>query len=765
MAAGAHSIEPWRDEHAPEEQDVTQKVADDPGYYDFADRAPEPEPSPLERRLPAALFLAAAFLWIGLVAWGVAEAASVASLSPLRLISWIGLASGPLGLLALGWLIVTRNGRGELSRYARVARAMRADSQNLAQALVILSRRIEQSRAALENESSRFLALGDETVARFARIGEDLRGETAAFVRHAELLEGTTAAARADLGILLTDLPEVDARTRSMADLLKASGAGAEARAQALEAQLAALVTAAQAAEDRTTDAAERLGTHLARIEGGGAAAGRRLEDASADMARTVDNALLGATQAVEETRRGIAAQSAALSAMVEQSRAALDRAGADSAEALSRRLDEIGTRIDGFAASLAAQDAASRALLAALDQALSRVEQRFESLGDSGTERTADLAEAIVALTDHAENIGRALDGSASTAETLLDRVATLRATIDAGARDLENSIPASLSRLRLQAERSLEAIAAAAPQAESLATLAAAATDRLGEADALIQRQTQAVDALGAGVEARLSTLREQTEALHALLDETGAATQALVDGAGGQLVDALLRVRDAAGKASDHAREALATAIPGAARMLGDAAGQAMEQALADRARQQMGAIAATAERAVDAANKASERLMRQMLTIVDTSAAVEQRIAEHRDEAERADQQNFSRTVALLIESLNSTAIDVAKILSNEVTDSAWAAYLRGDRGVFTRRAVRLLDSGEAREIARHYGEDAEFREQVNRYVHDFEAMLRRILSTRDGSPLAVTMLSSDMGKLYVALAQAIERLRV
>jgi len=73
-------------------------------------------------------------------------------------------------------------------------------------------------------------------------------------------------------------------------------------------------------------------------------------------------------------------------------------------------------------------------------------------------------------------------------------------------------------------------------------------------------------------------------------------------------------------------------------------------------------------------------------------------------------------------------------------------------------------VRLLDSTESREIARHYEDEAEFREQVNRYIHDFEAMLRRVLADRDGSPLGVTILSSDMGKLYVALAQAIERLR-
>ena len=48
--------------------------------------------------------------------------------------------------------------------------------------------------------------------------------------------------------------------------------------------------------------------------------------------------------------------------------------------------------------------------------------------------------------------------------------------------------------------------------------------------------------------------------------------------------------------------------------------------------------------------------------------------------------------------------------------------------------------------------------------MNRYVHDFEAMLRRVLSERDGATLGVTLLSSDMGKLYVALSQAIDRSR-
>ena len=165
------------------------------------------------------------------------------------------------------------------------------------------------------------------------------------------------------------------------------------------------------------------------------------------------------------------------------------------------------------------------------------------------------------------------------------------------------------------------------------------------------------------------------------------------------------------------------------------------------------------------ALATAKAASERLTRQLLTIGETAAAIEERIAEDRAEREEREARELSRRVALIIDALNSTAIDVSKILSNEVSDAAWAAYLKGDRGAFTRRAVRLLESGEAREILRHYEEEPEFRDQVNRYIADFETMLRaRARRAPAAIALGITLLSSDMGKLYVALAQAIERLQ-
>src|SRR6185436_15129316 len=211
----------------------------------------------------------------------------------------------------------------------------------------------------------------------------------------------------------------------------------------------------------------------------------------------------------------------------------------------------------------------------------------------------------------------------------------------------------------------------------------------------------------------ERRVAAMQRQTGDLEAALARAAQAAQQISDGAGPQLIEALLRVRETANQAAERAREALTTIIPASAEALGEASSAALHAALAGSVEERMAEIDAASVRAVAAVDAASDRLMRQLLTISDTTSAIEARIAAAQAESEERERNSFSRRVALLIESLNSTAIDVAKILSNEVTDSAWAAYLKGDRGIFTRRAVRLLDTGEAREIVRHYEDDMEF----------------------------------------------------
>ena len=220
----------------------------------------------------------------------------------------------------------------------------------------------------------------------------------------------------------------------------------------------------------------------------------------------------------------------------------------------------------------------------------------------------------------------------------------------------------------------------------------------------------------------------------------------------------------MRETANQAADHAARALGEVVQAAAARLGEESGKALDARLGDVVERRLEAIAAAAERAVAAAEAAGRRLTDELTAIAATTSAVERQRDGLRPSEETKDEEAVSARVAHLIEALNTTTIDVAKLLASEVPDTLWAAYLKGDRGIFTRRAARLVEAADAREIALRYEQDAAFRDQVNRYIADFEAMLRHILATRDGSLLGVTLLSADMGKLYVALAQAIERLR-
>jgi uncharacterized phage infection (PIP) family protein YhgE len=492
--------------------------------------------------------------------------------------------------------------------------------------------------------------------------------------------------------------------------------------------------------------------------------AGARLEEAAGQMTGAVDAALERAAEALESARKGMEAQGQTMLALVEQSQSAMARTGAEAAEAVSVSVNDITRRIDQMAENFAAQDKASQTLMTRLDGDLTAIEARFAAFDQDGTARTERLGQAIHALRDHADDLKTALSGGGDTANALIGRVESLMTALDAATHEIGETMPTAWARLEEKARTGIDMVGKATPVVTKLSETASAVLAQLGESEAMLARQREAIDGIAGGSAQHLADARAAADALGGAIANAHAEAEKLAGSAAPKLIESLLSVRETAQKASENARDAIAQIIPQSALALGDHSRVALEKALTEQVEQQMAAIAETTEKAVASAQGATDRLMRQLLTIADTSAALEARIAEVQDSVEKSDSGNFARRVALLIESLNSTAIDVTKILSNDVTDTAWAAYLRGDRGIFTRRAVRLLDSGEVREIARHYEGEPEFREQVNRYIHDFEAMLRNVLATRDGSPLSVTLLSSDAGKLYVALAQAIERLR-
>lgn len=714
--------------------------------------------------LPAYFAIAIAVLWMGVVSWFLLGAETSLSADVVRSASLVALLAGPLVLLIFAYLMVGPTSRRAARHYAHTSRAIRAESARLDEIMSVLTRRVEANSRALAQQIALLDSQGTQTSSQIAEINESMRENITALARHSLLLGAAATSAREEMKTLMNDLPEVERRMGELTASLRSSGQVAESRAAALETQIGALRQSANEAHATANGAVDRLAEQLERIGTATAEAQRNLDDAAHQMGEAVDQIVERADKAIHDSRRGIDVQGSALIAMIEQSRNAFDRAGLETTQALEQRFEDLGRQVDHVAGQLAQQESSATTVFTALEKGLLEAERRFASLNETAMEKTADLAEAVVALTDHVERLTQNLGGTSGTADDLIARAETLRAAIEGCTRDVNASLPLALAQLEEQLSHSQTLLRGVLPEADQLESSARAIAHQIGEAGDALARNNSALAMLGQSASRQLDHVRSEADELSQLVNELDRTIGGLGAGSAAQLVEVLHRVRQAATEATERARSALGSVIPEAADALANASAEAVEQAISGQVREQLSQLSAAAEQAVKAAQGASEKLLRQMLSIAETSNAIEARVAEAQAEAERTNEDQFARRVSLLIESLNSAAIDVTKILSNEVTDSAWAAYLRGDRGVFTRRAVRLLDATQAKDIARHYEEEPEFREQVNRYIHDFEAMLRRVLATRDGTPLSVTLLSSDMGKLYVALAQAIERLR-
>ncbi len=686
------------------------------------------------------------------------------TLDAVAVASFIAALCVPPALVGIALLLGLRTSKAEARRFGSTAAAMRAEARQLEQTVKALGAAIDANRHALADQATILMAIGDGTVARLASIGSSMAEQLRIADDHGKQLTESAKGAQATLDTLLTLLPRAHAETASMTALLDKTGNIAGESAASLDAKLVALAERAREADALAGGAAERLAAHIVKMEVTSETAGNRLELVTGAMSEAVDGLLGRTADAVDEARKGIAAQGDAMLAMLGTNQAALDRASHDSAEALAARIAAIEEVVDRLASRLGEQLATGDAVFSRLDDGVATARDQLDALHAHGVNRTQELAASISALGGSANAMTEALKTGDAMATTAIGTAERLLIALDAAAREIDETMPEALARLDTRIGDSRKVVADAKPELLALVTAAESTHDAIEAIARVIDDQRRTVDTLAATLLETLTSGRMKADALGKIVEDTIGRTHRFSEEAAPRLVDALLRIRDTANTAAERARESLASLIPEAANALENAAGEAMGRASTATVERHIAALGDAAEKAAETAARVSERLTRQMLAIADSTAVVESRIEDARAEREEADRDTYARRVSLLIESLNSASIDITKAFSAEVSDSAWAAYLKGDRGVFTRRAVRLIDIGEAREIARVYDEDTAFRDQVNRYIHDFEAMLRAILAQRDGTPMGVTLLSSDMGKLYVALAQAIERLR-
>ena len=435
----------------------------------------------------------------------------------------------------------------------------------------------------------------------------------------------------------------------------------------------------------------------------------------------------------------------------------------------------------------------------AALDQLANQMAEFEQELGKRQQSHEKDLVKLgrrSDAITDKITAAGKTISDIVSKSReaeaAVSESVNTLGATLSDSQDELSNA-QSSLTGLNEASEAMLRLlIESKSHSEETLPAAIEAVTSRLTETKRLAKTVNgEVLSATKAGAQlahnlkqasqSPLTSLEQidrlsekiieastaQTQAMDALqsrMAELNAEREGMSEQIGHDLQAAVAQLEENGRKAVSALGDDQAEGVRALAEKVGDETAAAIEKSVKARTAASLEALELATDNASKAALAAATELQAQLSAVDQLAANLETRVASARALAEDQVDDDFARRAALLTESLNSHAIDISKALSTEVTDTAWTSYLRGDRGIFTRRAVSLLDSTEARDIAELYDNEPEFSEHVSRYIHDFEGMLRTILSARDGHAMSGTLLGSDMGKLYVALAQALERLR-
>jgi len=687
------------------------------------------------RRWPALLLFAAALVWLGAAATitlaGAQDYATLAT-QPLRdglviVGSFVLQMLPPLAVAVLALQVALR--QRPQTRQALIALEQRHGAAMTA--TLSIARDLETVDTMLDRIGERVAALRDAAAVQGGGLSASATHlDTAA----GRLVESATRAR--DAGLALTDsLPEADARAQRLTTLLDNSGRESKRQLGEVESMLTGLAAA-------TEDAAAR---HQAAVAGAqerlvalGTLADRtaaRVGEQGAALRADADAALIATTAALDTTRAGVDAQTASLLASIDQARVALDHIGGEAMRVMQSRLDRLLEAADTLGQSLSEQDARSKMFIDTVERSFGVLDAKLGNATASGKAALDTLGIHMEGVRDTVHRLGDPLVATQATVADIEASVARLQEAATAAIRSLGSDLPASHDGVR-------------------------ALADDVGEVRDRLTALIAPVDLTDAVVERIAGRL---TDARSIAADvETATGTGAVT--ASNQLIEVLGRVREVAAATAGTMRETLEAVVAEAQQALHEAGGHTARAAFGDPIRAELEAVHAATDRAAVAAQGASDRVSQRLLGLAQTVATVEARIDQVDTAYDVKLRDDLARRSQDLVVSLNAAAIDIAQLLEVEVGDAAWTDYLRGDRGVFARRAAKLLDAGSARKIARHFSHDDPFREQVVRFITEFETLLGRVNTDREGKALAVTLLTSDIGKLYVVLSEATGKLR-
>jgi hypothetical protein len=718
----------------------------------------------LERRWPLWCALAIAIAWAATAAAAVlfeplpplsahAIAALAAALLPPAALTLLVVALLP----AAGHSLALAELEPRLAEARAITESLAREAQHLDASLASSSARIAALAASahLPQLSERAIAF-EQSAARVVAGGESTQRIVTAFAEALPALERTIAAVDTTLRAVSTDSAN---------------------QFRAIEAMMAAVQTHNHDAVATAATTLGDLNALLARIDEASVRNTSALSKRAYALDAAIDGVLERSTAAVDGIHKRVVEQLTAMNGGLEGAGRHLSLLGDDGARLFGQRLEMLRQTSDDLQARTAAHAADSDRLQASMSAWLDAIESRFESTGAAGTAIVATLADTVAAQADALEQRLAAVRAtSGSTADAMATRIAAIESALAALAIPLD-SADTALAALEArtghfgEAFSQTEALLAArlADTRESMATLGkeaqqlmdsvtalgASASDGAGlveDAAAELTKQRDAVMQLSSELAGHFEAASIRVAAI-----ETAAAIAAegITSGLGAEVA----RIANATESAAAAMRASLAQVVNEAVATLETSAPSRAELAFGAPLRAHITAIESASERAAAAGQHSASRLAALSLSLVETIGMVEARIDAVDTRFELRARDSMAAQAMRIIRQLQASAVDLAELLGLSISEADWQRHLRGDGSIIAQSLAGQLNPDVARQMVRLFQHDPAYRSEASRFCTQFEAMIRQLLGNQDGEALAATLLSSDIGKIYAAMANA------
>tara|TARA_R110002096_G_scaffold435927_1_gene664275 strand:- start:43984 stop:46557 length:2574 start_codon:yes stop_codon:yes gene_type:complete len=172
--------------------------------------------------------------------------------------------------------------------------------------------------------------------------------------------------------------------------------------------------------------------------------------------------------------------------------------------------------------------------------------------------------------------------------------------------------------------------------------------------------------------------------------------------------------------------------------------------------------------TAVEAVEETNQALERNAERYQQMINAIQLSSHSLAANANAMEKKlksiNSDNFSHISAQIMEKLQSQAIDISSYLEGDVPKDLWDNYLSGDKNLFIRKIKKYIGKKTVEQIRSHYIDSTEFRKNVDSFLQIFEELLATFNESTE-TVYSETLITSDIGKVYFALAEATGRLKI